>query len=68
MTQPSTPALSVIVFAFNEAENIAPVLGELCDWLRSHEPQAEMIFVDDGSTRRDRQRGRARARLESRTA
>jgi dolichol-phosphate mannosyltransferase len=40
----------VIVFAFNEAENIAPVLGELCEWLRLHEPSAEVIFVDDGST------------------
>ena len=50
MSPTVTPPLSVIVFAFNEAENIAPVLGELCEWLRFHEPNAEVIFVDDGST------------------
>jgi dolichol-phosphate mannosyltransferase len=47
--QLATPSLSVIVFAFNEAENIAPVLGELRDWLMRHEPTAEVVFVDDGS-------------------
>jgi glycosyltransferase involved in cell wall biosynthesis len=46
----STPAdLCVIVFAFNERENIAAVLGELCSWLRAHEPDHELVFVDDGS-------------------
>lgn len=43
------PSLSIIMFAFNEAENIGPVLGELRDWLRVHEPDAEIVFVDDGS-------------------
>lgn len=46
----SAPSLSVIVFAFNEAENVAAVLGELLEWLRVHEPDAEVIFVDDGSS------------------
>lgn len=41
--------LSVIVFAFDEEENIGPVLGELVEWLRENEPGAEVIFVDDGS-------------------
>jgi dolichol-phosphate mannosyltransferase len=45
-------SLSVIIFAFDEAENIAPVLGELRAWLEAHEPDAEIVFVDDGS--RDR--------------
>lgn len=45
-------ALSVIVFAFDEEENIAAVLGELSSWLDRHEPDAELVFVDDGS--RDR--------------
>ncbi|MBC7171199.1 MAG: glycosyltransferase family 2 protein [Polyangiaceae bacterium] len=45
----SSPTLSVIVFAFNEETNIAPVLGELVDWLRVNEPGAEVIFIDDGS-------------------
>lgn len=42
--------LSVIIFAFNEEANIAPVLAELCAWLAEHEPSAEVVFVDDGST------------------
>ncbi len=46
------PSLSIIVFAFDEEENVASVLGELTDWLRAHEPDAEIVFVDDGS--RDR--------------
>ena len=41
--------LSVVVFAFNEEANIAPVLQELRSWLADHEPAAEIIFVDDGS-------------------
>jgi dolichol-phosphate mannosyltransferase len=44
--------LSVIVFAYNEETNIAPVLSELCAWLRQNEPSAEVVFVDDGSTDR----------------
>ncbi len=42
--------LSVIVFAYNEEENIAPVLSELRTWLCEHEPSSELVFVDDGST------------------
>lgn len=42
--------LSVIIFAFNEEANIAPVLLELRDWLSSNEPSAEIVFVDDGSS------------------
>ena len=43
-------ALSVVIFAYNEAENIAPVLRELRAWLAVHEPDSEIVFVDDGST------------------
>jgi dolichol-phosphate mannosyltransferase len=46
----SRPVLSVVVFAFNEEANIAPVLFELCAWLADHEPAAEVVFVDDGSS------------------
>jgi dolichol-phosphate mannosyltransferase len=46
----SAPELSVIVFAFNEETNIAPVLLELRQWLSIHEPLAEIVFVDDGSS------------------
>lgn len=45
-------ALSVIVFAFEEEENVGPVLAELRVWLETNEPGAEIVFVDDGS--RDR--------------
>ena len=44
------PELSVVIFAFNEEANIAPVLSELAQWLSKHEPTAEIIFVDDGSS------------------
>jgi dolichol-phosphate mannosyltransferase len=60
----ATPSLSVIVFAYNEAENVAPVLGELAGWLAEHEPQAEIVFVDDGS--RDATFERAKAALAGR--
>ncbi len=63
MSESSHPPLSVIIFAFNEAENIAPVLAELCEWLRFHEAKAEVIFVDDGST--DRTAGEAARALQS---
>lgn len=46
----SGPELSVILFAFNEEDNIAPVLLELRQWLSKHEPSAEIVFVDDGSS------------------
>lgn len=60
------PELCVIVFAFNEAENVAQVLGELGAWLSEHEPRAELVFVDDGST--DGTADAARAALEGRDA
>ena len=46
----SVPDLSVIVFAFNEKDNIKPVLTELRRWLADHEPSSEVVFVDDGSS------------------
>ena len=48
----SAPDLSVIIFAFNEEANIAPVLLELRQWLSANEPSAEIVFVDDGSSDR----------------
>ena len=47
--------LSIVVFAFDEEENIAAVLGELRAWLDAHEPGAELVFVDDGSRDRTRE-------------
>jgi dolichol-phosphate mannosyltransferase len=46
----SDPELSVIVFAFDEEANVAPVLLELRRWLSVNEPRAEIVFVDDGSS------------------
>lgn len=48
MTKP--PKLSLIVFAFNEAESVASVLRELVMWLRRNHGDYEIVFVDDGST------------------
>lgn len=42
--------LSILVLAYDEADNVGPVLTELQTWLRHHEPDAEIVFVDDGST------------------
>jgi dolichol-phosphate mannosyltransferase len=44
------PTLSVVVFAYNEAENVEPILHELRQWLQAHEPSAEIVLVDDGSS------------------
>jgi dolichol-phosphate mannosyltransferase len=43
------PKLGIVVFAFNEGENVRPVLEELLGWLDEHEPDHEILFVDDGS-------------------
>lgn len=50
MSAPDCPALTVIVFAYNEAENVPTVLAELRAWLVAHVPSAEVVFVDDGSS------------------
>ncbi|MGB0680197.1 MAG: glycosyltransferase family 2 protein [Polyangiales bacterium] len=47
---PTQPALSVVVFAHNEAENIPSVLGQLAQWLQQQPFASEVIFVDDGSS------------------
>ena len=49
-THSAPPQLSVIVFAFNEAENIPAVLAELRAWLLANAPDSEVVFVDDGSS------------------
>lgn len=42
--------LSVVVFAYNEAENIKAVLDELGAWIDASAREVEIVFVDDGST------------------
>jgi dolichol-phosphate mannosyltransferase len=46
----SPAPLSLIVFAYNEAENVQPVLHELTTYLRAHHPGTQLVFVDDGSS------------------
>ncbi len=58
--------LAIIVFAYDESENIGPVLRELCDWLDRNEPDHEIVVVDDGS--RDDTAGVARRLLTGRRA
>jgi dolichyl-phosphate beta-glucosyltransferase len=45
-----TPALSVVIPAYNEAERLAPHLGPILAYLHEHYPDFELIVVDDGST------------------
>jgi len=44
-----TPELSIVIFAFEEEENIPTVLDELVAFLRTNVPSSEIVFVDDGS-------------------
>jgi glycosyltransferase involved in cell wall biosynthesis len=44
------PELSVLIPAFNEVENLASVIPELCDVLHSSAKSFEVIVIDDGST------------------
>jgi dolichol-phosphate mannosyltransferase len=48
-TPVTTPPLSVIVFAYDEARNVPVMLGELRRWLDREAPGSEIVFVDDGS-------------------
>ena len=62
----AAPELAIVVFAYNEAENVGPVLRELCSWLDAHEPDSEVVFVDDGSS--DATAEQARRALSGRRA
>lgn len=62
----TAPDLSIVVFAYNEGENVVPVLRELARFLDAHEPDSEIVFVDDGS--RDDTAARAREALQGRRA
>lgn len=53
-----SPTLSVIVLAYDEEENVGPVIAELRAWLDDHEPDAEIVVVDDGSTDATAERAR----------
>jgi glycosyltransferase involved in cell wall biosynthesis len=44
------PSLTVVVFAYNEAENVGATMREAAAWLRGHVADWELIVVDDGSS------------------
>jgi dolichol-phosphate mannosyltransferase len=44
------PEVSVIVFAYDEAESVASMLSELSRFLEQAPFTSEIVFVDDGST------------------
>lgn len=50
-----TLPLSLIVFAYNESENVPVVLPTILRWLQDRGAPFELIFVDDGSTDNTRQ-------------
>lgn len=50
-------ALSVVMFAYNEEENVGPVMEEALEYLRDRVDSYELILVDDGSA--DATRARA---------
>jgi len=41
--------LSLVVFAFNEAESVPTVLPDILAWLRARSGPWQLVFVDDGS-------------------
>ncbi len=43
-------SLSVVMFAYNEAENVGPCMDEALAFLRDHTDDYELILVDDGSS------------------
>jgi glycosyltransferase involved in cell wall biosynthesis len=49
-TPPPALALSVLVLAYNEVDNLPQALSELLDELAQREDDWELIIVDDGST------------------
>jgi len=44
-----SPRVSVIVPAFDEAENMSELFAELADTFQAHDLDAEVVLVDDGS-------------------
>jgi glycosyltransferase involved in cell wall biosynthesis len=51
--------LTLIVFAFNEAENVPVVLPEILAWLRARRGEYQLVLVDDGSNDATRERALA---------
>jgi glycosyltransferase involved in cell wall biosynthesis len=47
---PTSRKVSVVIPAFNEAENMPELFAELASACRAHDLDAEIVLVDDGST------------------
>lgn len=60
----AAPELSIVVLAYDEEENVGPVLAELFGWLDDRRLDAEIVLIDDGS--RDETSAAAKRALEGR--
>lgn len=45
----TTPALSIVIPAYNEAQRIGPTLDRVLGWIEASGHDAELLVVDDGS-------------------
>lgn len=63
---PNAPMLSVVVPAFNEQDNVEPLLQHLLPVLESLTPDFEILFVDDGSRDQTADRVSAAGRRDAR--
>jgi len=60
------PGISVILLAFNEAENLPSMMDETLQFLRSNLKDWEVVIVDDGSTDGTLQIAKEKARSDGR--
>jgi glycosyltransferase involved in cell wall biosynthesis len=44
------PSLSVVIYAYNEADNVGPTAHETAEWLATVVEDWEIVLVDDGSS------------------
>lgn len=52
MNRPACPFISCVIPAYNEAQNLEPLLAELFGILPALSPRCEVLVIDDGSTDR----------------
>ena len=50
VSETTVPELSVVVPVKDEAENLAPLIDEICTSLKDANVGFEIVYVDDGST------------------
>ena len=44
------PELSIVIPSFNEEQRLPPTLDKIAEYIEAHQPNTEVIVVDDGST------------------